>query len=140
VLAIITFRGLSTGQPETVVSLDAFTFTPDIPVDLKSGRVYLSGCDIGRTPLAARRSKISALRSSPGSDQAELTYSAAEGAPVAVRVVGIDGQLLKEQTLPDGTGSDQTVMLPLAELPPGLVFVELRVVNDRSTIPLMIMR
>jgi hypothetical protein len=140
VLAIITFRGLSTGQPDNVVSLDAFSFTPALPVELESGRIYLSGCDIGRTALAARRAKISALKATPGSDQAELTYSAAEGASVAVRVVGIDGQLLREQMLPDGTGNDQTAVLPLAELPPGLVFVELRVVNDRSTIPLMIMR
>jgi hypothetical protein len=42
--------------------------------------------------------------------------------------------------LPDGTGEDQTVAISLIDLPPGLLFLELRVVNDHTTMPLVLVQ
>jgi hypothetical protein len=112
----------------------------DISFELDDGMIALSGCDIGRTPPVARRARLEALKLVPGSDLAELTFRAAEGAPVSVRIAGIDGQLLRAFDMSRGTGHEQTAALPLTDLPPGLLFVELRVANDRITLPVMLVR
>jgi hypothetical protein len=141
-LFTIYFKGLSTGSFQNIVRIDSFRIEQlaDAPDTLDYGIIYLAGCDIARTLPLARRSKLGALKVAPGSREAVLTFTAASGSHPRVRIVDLSGEEVLESDLPEGTGDEQTVSIGLDRLPPGLMFLELRVESDRSTIPIMLMR
>jgi hypothetical protein len=141
-IAYLHFLPLSTASVLTRVTLVDSVLLNGKPVP-RSALVAvdtIAGCNLDSTLAFSSRMSLGGLILAGGGTDATITYRAPEGFSPGLRLVDLDGSTRLAATLPAGTGDEQTVTVPLGPVSPGLYLLELRLGDDRSAIPLMVVR
>jgi hypothetical protein len=131
--------GLITGQPVNLVTIEgAFN---GITVDsTRYGLVLLSGCDIGHELKLVKAIAIRGVRPNPVGDEAIIVYRAPEGSTPQLVVSDMAGRDVLSMELPPGTGEEQEQRLNANRFASGVYRFELRDRNERSVVPVIIVR
>jgi hypothetical protein len=138
-LLTLVLMGLTTGRPVNEITIDSVYSATPIASGPK-GIVQLDGCDVGRGIGSSLKPTVSELAIDPAGTSASLAYSAAEGAIPTITLVSVNGWVVVAHDLPPGSGSGQSAVISLRDVPPGLYWLVLRVESDRVVTPLMITR
>lgn len=135
----IAFLGLITGQEINPVEIRNFDIASSIARwDTLPGIVYLSGCEVGRTPGIGKRASIRSVQPNPALSSTTLTYQAPKGRVSTLSLFDCRGQKITAITLPEGSGQIEELHLPLDGLPRGMYMLELVERNERQLHPLLI--
>jgi hypothetical protein len=136
----LEMQGLITGQPVNSVTIKGARLNV-APVDSTGdGLVLLSGCDIGRELKLEKAIAIKAVRPNPVGDDAIIVYRAPEGSTPQLVVSDMSGRDVLSLNLPPGTGEEQEHRLNANSLASGVYRFELRDRNERSIVPVIIVR
>lgn len=141
-LGTLRFLPLSTAKSVTLIELaNAITLEgKEAARYAAASTITLSGCDIGRTPEFNLKVTVGGVAIGQGDESATITYQAPEGRSPSVRLVDVNGATWLSFDLPAGTGTEQSVQVPMGRISPGLYLLELRLDGDRSAIPIMVVR
>ncbi len=139
IICQITFLGLITGQEINHVEIRNFDLASSIARwDTLPGIVYLSGCEVGRTPSIGKRASIRSVQPNPALSSTTLTYQTPKGRVSTLSLFDCRGQKITTITLPEGSGQIEELHLPLEGLPRGMYMLELVERNERQLHPLLI--
>ncbi len=133
----LEFIGLSTGVEVNSVRVDDIILKNIRTAGLDTAEVILIGCDLVDAGRFTKKIAIKAIAIDPLSSSAGISYDAPQGAVPLLGLIDISGARVMQRELPSGNGGEQRVQVPLGELSPGLYLLELRVGNDRSTVPIL---
>lgn len=134
----LEFIGLSTGVEVNSVRVDGISLQNIGTVRLDTAEVILSGCDLVDAGRFTKKIAIKAIAIDPLSSSVGISYDAPQGAVPLLGLIDISGARVMGRELPHGDGSEQRAQVQLGELSPGLYLLELRVGNDRSSVPILV--
>jgi hypothetical protein len=137
---LVRFRlmPLSTAKPTELVQVAHLMVGDSVFDGIQSGTVAVAGCAVGSLGSFGVAGKLSGIAVDAG--VATVTYTAAAGSIPEVRVIDLQGDERLRTHLPDGTGEEQRAELPLPGLAGGIYLLELRIGDDRSTMPILLLR
>lgn len=134
----LEFIGLSSGQPINSVRVDGIALKTITTVRLDTAEVILIGCNLVDAGGFTKKISIKAIALDPLSSSVGISYDAPQGAVPLLGLIDLSGARVMQRELPHGNGIEQQAQIQLGELSPGLYLLELRVGNDRSTVPIMV--
>jgi len=130
--ATVTFVGLSTGRPRTIIDVMADSLQGlGSPLIVDDGMVVLEGCDLGRDTRLGRRTRLNGLRVTHR-DEVVIDYRAPMHAVVRLHIVNLAGTEISRIVLPEGDDTDRTHRVECAGIPPGIYILDLRAGSDRA--------
>ena len=137
-LGAFRLRPLSTAQPVDTVWLVSVSFdSVQVPITDEVALVQLEGCDIGRPQGLTRALRVQAVTSISASDEIDLEFTAPAGLVPIARILDLSGEVVTVVMLPRTTDGPQRARLDLSGVPPGMLFVELRLGDQRAITPIM---
>ncbi len=141
ILFRLRLEGLTTGNPENIITVENVVVNGIVgTVQWKDGLLLLDGCDIG-TGLGFANGKIVRIKSvnpSPVIDRAEIQWNAPKGFSPTLQIIDARGVVIKQQTLPPGTGEQQRIELQKEDLQPGWYLLQIIDRAERHSLPLLI--
>lgn len=135
-LARLELIGLSTGKDQNPVSIIQASVANDTDLHTMNGLVRLRGCAIGRTTDIFRRLRIESVVTDGIGDEAIVRYNAPSGASGTVRLVDLSGRASIRTDIPQTSGEEEEIRVPLRGLPHGVYLLLLHVGEDWSHAPI----
>jgi hypothetical protein len=134
------FQGLTSGQPVNRVEIKEARLGVDSVKFHADGIVLLSGCDIGRGLAIDKIASIRAIQPNPITTDALVVYRSPVGTFPVLAITDLAGRTLVVNYLPEGTGAEQQIRIPINDLSSGLYRFELRERAIRSALPVLIIK
>ena len=139
-MLLITYQGLSSGEPVNNVSLSSITLDGEESIEWErsEGVVLLSGCDIGRNVPFGRSAHIISTQPSPAISRTTVIYQTPEGRTPLMMLYNAQGSCVSSIPLPEGNGGEQSITLDLQGHPRGIYMLELIEREVHHSLPLFI--